>query len=154
MAEATKRTFSGKHQAIDTRDAAYKGVMREERERADQRGLGDRQRQVYLALVEAGPEGATNDELSEALGVPANAVTPRMYELRGLGDDNPLSDDPLALPLRRDGELLKRPTRTGNRAQVWVATAFVDRPEPTVEIAMVHGTGGGLDGLHRVTVRR
>jgi len=140
-----------RHQAIDTRDAAYEGVMREERARADERGLGDRQRQVYEALVEAGPEGATNDELSEHLNVPANAVTPRMYELRGCGDDNPLSDDPLAYPLRRDGQRVTRPTRTGNTAQVWVAKPFVDAPEPEVAVTMVHGTGS-LDGLRRVTI--
>lgn len=140
-----------RHQAIDTRNDAYKGVMREERTRADRRGLGQRQRQVYEALVRAGPNGATNHELSEATGLPANVVTPRTYELRGLGEENPLSDDPLAYELRRDGTRIKRPTPTGSKAQVWVAKPFAGRRAPTPRIEAVDGCGR-LTELHRTTI--
>jgi hypothetical protein len=151
----TKNTAPGtmeqhRHQAIDTRNAAYKSVLEEERARADRLGLGDRQRQVYEALVEAGPEGATNDELSEALNVPANALTPRMYELRGLGDENPLNGAPLAFPLRRDGRRVTRPTRTGTSAQVWVAKPYVD-VSAEAEVFSVSGSGR-LEELVRVVV--
>ncbi|MHA1676858.1 MAG: hypothetical protein ACTSU6_06740 [Candidatus Njordarchaeales archaeon] len=44
--------------------------------------LGKRQRQVYLKLKELG--SATNCMLAEALKLPINSITPRVYELRKL----------------------------------------------------------------------
>jgi len=153
----------GPHQAIDTRDAAYEGVMREEQgdllnpDVLDE--LGPRQERVYRALVEAGLGGATNDELEARTGLPANVVTPRTYELRGCGEGNPWSDDPLVVPLRREGERVKRETEAGSKAQVWVAVAVLE--------AEVAGREAGGDamvesptprqpperGIRRITIR-
>lgn len=48
-----------------------------------QQYLGERQRQVYLALMSLGE--ATNTMISKASGLPINVVTPRVNELRKLG---------------------------------------------------------------------
>lgn len=45
--------------------------------------LGKRQKEVYEALGRLGM--ATNTELARLLGWGVNRVTPRVYELRGLG---------------------------------------------------------------------
>ena len=121
------------HQAIDTRNAAYSQVMREEQGdvlHADALtdDLGERQTTVYKALLERGPHGATNAELAEVLGWPVNRITPRVYELRGEGRDNPLADDPLVVPLRdngRSGSRVKREGASGAAGQVWVAVAVL-----------------------------
>lgn len=119
-----------RHQAIDTRNAAYKEVMREEQgdilnPEALTEDLGERQATVYEALLEQGPRGATNAELAELLDWPVNRVTPRVYELRGCGKDNPLEDDPHVAPLREDGTRVKRAGPTGTKGQVWVAVAVL-----------------------------
>lgn len=124
------------HQAIDTRDEAYKQVAEDETSAgatADRtiepdrvRDLGARQQRVYRCILSAGTRGRTNSDIAAETGLPANVVTPRTYELRGEGKNNPLADDPLVVPLReqgRTGERVKRATPSGARAQVWVAVA-------------------------------
>lgn len=119
-----------RHQAIDTRNAAYKQVMREEQgdilnPEALTEDLGERQATVYEALLEQGQRGATNAELAELLDWPVNRVTPRTYELRGCGKDNPLEDDPRVEPLRDGGTRVKRAGPSGTKGQVWVAVAVL-----------------------------
>src|SRR3954470_9313503 len=46
--------------------------------------LGDRQHEVYEAIRNASGS-LTNSEIAEAIGNPINTVTPRVFELRGLG---------------------------------------------------------------------
>lgn len=121
------------HQAIDTRNAAYSQVMREEQGdvlHADALtdALGERQATVYETLLQRGLHGATNAELADVLGWPVNRITPRVYELRGEGTDNPLADDPLVVPLRdngRRGSRVKREGPSGAAGQVWVAVAVL-----------------------------
>jgi len=45
--------------------------------------LGERQKQIYNKLMEL--VAATNAMLSEALRLPINCITPRIYELRKCG---------------------------------------------------------------------
>jgi len=121
------------HQAIDTRNAAYAQVMRDEQgdvlhPDALTEDLGERQATVYRKLLQRGPHGATNAELAEELGWPVNRITPRVYELRGEGRENPLADDPLVAPLREDGRSgsrVKREGPSGAAGQVCVAVAVL-----------------------------
>ena len=121
------------HQAIDTRNAAYAQVMREEQgdvlhPSALTEDLGERQATVYEALLERGPHGATNAELANVLGWAVNRITPRVYELRGEGKANPLADAPLVVPLREEGHTgarVKREGPSGAAGQVWVAVAVL-----------------------------
>ena len=153
-------------QAIATRNAAYRQVMTDEEETAI-RLLGARQRQVYNALVQRWLQGATNDELALLTNLPANVVTPRTYELRGEGKDNDLARTPLVVPLRtegRTGEPVKRPTRTGSQAQVWVAKIALDTPTsdavrradarpPRIRIRRTTAAAPTAHTLHRTNVR-
>lgn len=133
-----KKHAARHHQAIDTRNNAYKQVMREEQgslldpETLD--GLGNRQARVYRCIVGGGAEGKTNDEISAATGLAINVVTPRTYELRGEGANNPLAERPLVVPLRDNGATggrVKRETSSGSTAQVWVAVAVLEAPSAT-----------------------
>ena len=143
-----------RHQAIDTRNAAYKQVMREEQgdvlhPEALAEKLGDRQATVYEALLDQGTHGATNAELAQILGWTVNRVTPRVYELRGCGKDNPLARDPLVEPLRDDGTRVKRAGPSGTKGQVWVAvTALSDDTD-----ASASSQGAPQDKPARVQVR-
>lgn len=62
---------------------------------------------IYDYIASRGPLGATSQEVEIALGIVAQTVTPRVLELRRLG---------LLWP---SGEC--RRTRSGRKAQVWVA---------------------------------
>lgn len=46
--------------------------------------LGDRQHEVYEAIRTAS-HGLTNSEIADKLGNPINTITPRVFELRGMG---------------------------------------------------------------------
>lgn len=57
--------------------------------------LGDRQMEVLRVFIQNTAMDFTNTELSDELDRPINTITPRVYELRGLGKKNPLKDNPL-----------------------------------------------------------
>jgi predicted ArsR family transcriptional regulator len=68
--------------------------------------LGRLQALVYRCIRRRGEDGRTSDELSEQLGLIAQTVTPRVWELR------------LAGLIIDSGK--RRPTRRGRMAKVWV----------------------------------
>lgn len=70
---------------------------------------------IYDFINSRGPLGATSQEVEIALGIVAQTVTPRVLELRKMG------------LICHSGEF--RPTRSGRKAQVWVACP----PEPSQE---------------------
>jgi hypothetical protein len=63
------------HKAQQTSLDAYSSLSYKE--------LGERQRQVYLALLAMGE--ATNKMIEKRSGIPINVVTPRIFELRQQG---------------------------------------------------------------------
>ena len=65
-------------------------------------------REVYACIKSRGSIGATDDEIQEALGMAGNTQRPRRRELESAGVI-------AALPG------IKRETRSGRKAQVWVA---------------------------------
>jgi hypothetical protein len=81
---------------IDTRNAAYRSVQ-----------LGRKQAEV-LEFVRKFPAGVCNLEISDGLGWPVNSVTPRVLELRKLGE------------LKVYGSTI---SRTGREAIRWVAAS-------------------------------
>lgn len=64
--------------------------------------LGDRQRAALRVFGENYTRDFTNAELADELEWPINTVTPRVYELRGEGKNNPIDrDNPLLVEVRR-----------------------------------------------------
>lgn len=73
--------------------------------------VGQRQRDILYAYVcDQCMLGTTNQEAEEALGMPAQTITPRMLELRKEG-------------LVVDSDM-KRRTRSGRRAIVWIDARY------------------------------
>ncbi|RUL88171.1 hypothetical protein [Tautonia sociabilis] len=71
---------------------------------------------IYDYIISRGALGATSQEVEIALGIVAQTVTPRVLELRKMG---------MVCP---SGEF--RPTRSGRKAQVWVACPPEHSPKP------------------------
>ena len=77
----------------------------------------ERMREMVLAHIRScGRHGATDDEGSEALGLVHNSVAPRRTELEKAGLVVKLLDD--------DGQRVRRQTRQGSSAGVYVAVEF------------------------------
>ena len=74
--------------------------------------LNERQGQVLNIFLENPAMDFTNMELADELGWSINRVTPRVYELRGEGKNNPLKHNPLLIENRR------RPCRVTNRTAI------------------------------------
>ena len=99
----TARGFVGlPHSKTTTSKAAAEGVLLKS---------GRQRNKVYEYVHSLGGKGATVDEVSVALELPTNSVTPRFWELRKL-----------AL-LEKVNET--RPTRYGSPARVHVAAEFI-----------------------------
>jgi len=76
--------------------------------------LNRRQNEVLRVFLDNPVMDFTNAELSEELGWSINRVTPRTYELRGEGKNNPLKHNPVLIESRQ------RPCRvTGRTAWAW-----------------------------------
>lgn len=85
-----------------------------------------RQRQrVYEYVHALGGQGATPDEVSEALDIPTTSAGPRFYELRNAG-----------LLFKVDE---RRPTRAGGSATVHVAVEFIDTSVSDLRTARARG---------------
>ena len=78
-------------------------------------GAGSIRRWVFRAILEAGPGGLTDDEIQTRLEINPSTERPRRIELVALG----LVED--------SGRT--RPTRSGRRAVIWVATARARQTE-------------------------
>jgi hypothetical protein len=78
---------------------------------------------VLDVLTWRGAIGATDQEMQEILGLPPNAQTPRRWELVNAG--------------RVIASKLRRPTRSGCPATVWVLTCYADAAAVPEEVA--HG---------------
>ena len=76
--------------------------------------LSERQGQVLDIFLENPVLDFTNMELSAELGWSINRVTPRVYELRGEGKNNPLKHNPVLIESRRRECLV-----TGRKAISW-----------------------------------
>ena len=63
--------------------------------------LNQRQREVLKVFLENPAMDFTNTEVSVELGWSINRVTPRVYELRGLGKMNPHWANPILVESRR-----------------------------------------------------
>ena len=73
-----------------------------------------KQRQVLDVFLENPTMDFSNMELADEMGWSINRVTPRVYELRGRGHDNPMADCPILIENR------KRICRvTGRRVIAW-----------------------------------
>jgi hypothetical protein len=70
--------------------------------------------EVLAAIRQAGPRGATDDELQAALGLDGSSERPRRWELWKLDRIQILRD--------ATGAEVKRLTRTSRRAVVWICT--------------------------------
>jgi len=57
--------------------------------------LGERHQQVLKIFMENTSMNFTNMELSDELDWSVNRVTPRVFELRGMGKNNPLKNKPI-----------------------------------------------------------
>jgi len=74
--------------------------------------LGAKQRAVLRIFTYDPSMNFTNRELARELRWNINTVTPRVYELRGKGRDNPLKWNPLII------ESEKRPCRVGGKRSI------------------------------------
>ena len=63
--------------------------------------LGEKQREVLRVFRENLTMTFTNMELADELGWSINRVTPRVFELRGKGKNNPHKDRPLIIESER-----------------------------------------------------
>jgi len=76
--------------------------------------LSKMQTEVLMVFYDNPTLDFTNMELAEELGFSINRVTPRTYELRGEGKNNPLKHNPVLIESRQ------RPCRvTGRTAWAW-----------------------------------
>jgi len=74
--------------------------------------LTQMQNEVLKIFYENSTLDFTNMELADELGWSINRVTPRVYELRGEGKNNPLKHNPLLIENRR------RPCRVTKRTAI------------------------------------
>ena len=73
--------------------------------------------QVLAAIVAAGAAGMTCDEIEVALELRHQTASARVRELAKAGAIRPVLD-----PRHREPRCLTRATRSGRRAQIWIAT--------------------------------
>lgn len=73
------------------------------------------QRRIVLATIrDAGADGCTDDELQAILRLDGSSERPRRWELWKL--------NAIAIRRDRDGNAIRRQTRTGRWAVVWIVT--------------------------------
>lgn len=101
--ETPRRPVSGRH--VETHDTSAEAAER----------ATDTQRQAVLEVIVATETGMTDDDVQQVLAIDGNSERPRRRELETRG----------LIQLRRDerGEVVRRLTRTGRWAVVWVAAS-------------------------------